>query len=177
MTFNLLQKNFDCVSPCPFFIRPHSSSSREAADFWRKSDSSEELKGSSSASASNNQSDWPLSPLMASEADISEAADASGHSEWKFQKKVLFSSNKKCILWPLQKLEKIFFCYFMIGKKSIFATKKRFKIMKKLDFAHFKNGKKTLFTQKQNKNHEKCNFSTERDQIFGLKLCTLFFMF
>merc|ERR1739844_539344 len=59
---------------------PHSSSSREAADFWRKSDSSEELKGSSSASASNNQSDWPLSPLMASEADISEAADASGHS-------------------------------------------------------------------------------------------------
>ena len=81
MTFNLLQKNFDCVSPCPFFIRPHSSSSREAADFWRKSDNSEELKGSSSASASNNQSDWPLSPLMASEADISEAADASGHSE------------------------------------------------------------------------------------------------
>jgi len=59
---------------------PHSSSSREAADFWRKSDSSEELKGSSSASASNNQSDWPLSPLMASEADISEAADASGHN-------------------------------------------------------------------------------------------------
>ena len=79
MTFNLLQKNFDCVSPCPFFIRPHSSSSREAADFWRKSDSSEELKGSSSAAS--NQSDWPLSPLMASEADISEAADASGHSE------------------------------------------------------------------------------------------------
>ena len=77
MTFNLLQKNFDCVSPCPFFIRPHSSSSREAADLWRKSDSSEELKGSSSASASNNQSDWPLSPLMASEADVSDAA-ASG---------------------------------------------------------------------------------------------------
>ena len=66
MTFNL-QKKFDCVSPCPFFIRPHSS--REAADLWRKSDSSEELKGSSSAAS--NQSDWPLSPLMASEADVS----------------------------------------------------------------------------------------------------------
>ena len=31
--------------------------------------------------------------------------------------------------------------------------------------------KKPFYT---NKNHEKCNFSTKKDQIFGLKLCTLF---
>ena len=33
--------------------------------------------------------------------------------------------------------------------------------------------KKPFYT---NKNHEKCNFSTKKDQIFGLKLCTLFFI-
>ena len=46
---------------------------------------------------------------MASEADISEAADASGHSEWKFQKKYYFHQTKKGILWPFQKLEKTFY--------------------------------------------------------------------
>ena len=51
-------------------------------------------------------------------------------------------------------------------QKSIFATKKRFKIMKKMP-------KKPFYT---NKNHEKCNFSTKKDQIFGLKLCTPFFI-
>ena len=73
MTSNLQKNSIVCES-LPFFIRPHR---REAADLWRKSDSSEELKGSSSGAASN-QSDWPLSPLMASEADVSDAAAASG---------------------------------------------------------------------------------------------------
>ena len=51
------------VIPC---IRPQSSLRRSEAnaDLWRKSDSSEELKGSQQPLASN-QSDWPLSPLMA----------------------------------------------------------------------------------------------------------------
>ena len=82
-----------------------------------------------------------------------------------FKKRTIFIKQKMHSM-TISKVRKKFFLLFHDWQKSIFATKKRFKIMKKMP-------KKPFYT---NKNHEKCNFLTKKDQIFGLKLCTLFFI-